>query len=48
MDGFYIRPPLKNMAFHFQHNYFSEVSLYSLKLRETVTSCAEWYAEDNE
>jgi 6-pyruvoyltetrahydropterin/6-carboxytetrahydropterin synthase len=23
------------------------VSLYSLKLRETVTSYAEWYAEDN-
>ena len=25
-----------------------EVSLHSLKLRETVTSFAEWYAEDNE
>jgi 6-pyruvoyltetrahydropterin/6-carboxytetrahydropterin synthase len=25
----------------------SEISLYSLKLRETVTSYAEWYAEDN-
>lgn len=25
----------------------SEVKLYSLKLRETVTSLAEWYASDN-
>ncbi|HML84298.1 MAG TPA: 6-carboxytetrahydropterin synthase QueD, partial [Bacteroidales bacterium] len=26
----------------------SEVKLYSLKLRETVTSLAEWYASDND
>jgi 6-pyruvoyltetrahydropterin/6-carboxytetrahydropterin synthase len=25
----------------------SEVGLYSLKLRETVTSYAEWYADEN-
>lgn len=45
------QPTSENMLIHFaailKNRLPSDVSLYSLLLRETVTSFAEWYAEDN-
>ena len=46
------QPTSENMLIHFatilKNKLPSDISLYSLLLRETVTSFAEWYAEDNE
>lgn len=45
------QPTSENMLIHFaailKNKLPSDISLYSLLLRETVTSFAEWYAEDN-
>tara|TARA_B100000767_G_scaffold275699_1_gene314431 strand:+ start:2704 stop:3159 length:456 start_codon:yes stop_codon:yes gene_type:complete len=45
------QPTSEMMVIHFANNIKSrlpkEVSLYSLKLRETETSFAEWYSVDN-
>ena len=46
------QPTSENMLIHFaailKNKLPSDIILYSLLLRETVTSFAEWYAEDNE
>jgi 6-pyruvoyltetrahydropterin/6-carboxytetrahydropterin synthase len=46
------QPTSENMLIHFaailKNKLPSTVNLYSLLLRETVTSFAEWYAEDND
>ncbi|MDP4292202.1 MAG: 6-carboxytetrahydropterin synthase, partial [Bacteroidota bacterium] len=46
------QPTSENMLIHFaailKEKLPSSVKLYSLLLRETVTSFAEWYADDNE
>lgn len=45
------QPTSENMLIHFaailKNKLPSDIVLYSLRLRETVTSFAEWYAEDN-
>jgi len=46
------QPTSENMLIYFaailKNKLPSNVNLYSLLLRETVTSFAEWYAEDND
>ena len=46
------QPTCENMVYHFAHKISEKLpvnlSLFSLKLAETSTSFAEWFASDNE